>query len=501
MAHVTLVRPPFLGTRWELTVDATPPISLAYLAGYLRALRHDVSVIDAVGEALERGMRSCGRGLLTLGLTPEEIVARIPPGTDLVGVSAMFSVEWPFIREIIGRIRERFPSLPIVLGGEHATAQYEFSLRNCPALDVAALGEGELTLADLAVALTEGRPLDSVPGIAFRQGAEIVRTAPRPRIRDIDGLPEPAWELTPLPKYLDRGLAYGVERGRTIPMLASRGCPFECTFCSNPAMWTTRWLARNPARVVDEIERHVARYDIDSVDFYDLTAIVRKDWIIEFCEELMRRGVRVDWQLPSGTRSEALDEDVIPLLRKAGCSNLTYAPESGSDRMLKLIKKKVKLPRMMRSIEAALAAGINVKVTLIMGFPDETWSDVWRTFRFIVSLALRGVHDVSVWAFVPYPGSELFTRLVQERRLHPETDDYFLSLAAYADVSKTRSWSQHIGSRTLMWLRIAAFVLFYGLSFTLRPARLYAVARNLVSGRHQSKLESRLAALARKVAT
>jgi radical SAM superfamily enzyme YgiQ (UPF0313 family) len=266
-------------------------------------------------------------------------------------------------------------------------------------------------------------------------------------------------------------------------------------------MWTTRWLVRTPGKVLDEMEKYIAAYRIDSVDFYDLTAVVRKDWILEFCHELLRRGIKVDWQLPSGTRSEALDADVIPMLRKAGCTNLTYAPESGSDRMLKLIKKRVKLPRMLTSIETALAAGINVKVTLIMGFPGETWRDILKNFRFMAQLAVRGVHDVSVWAFVPYPGSALFESLVREGRVNPETDEYYLSLAAYADVGRTRSWSESFGSGTLKAIRIAAFFFFYGLSFAIRPLRLFQIARNILSGRHQGKFESRLVALIRKIRT
>ncbi len=501
MAHIALVRPPFYGTRWELTVDATPPISVAYLAGSLVAQNHHVTVIDSVGEALERGMRPLNNGLLTLGLSPDEIASRIPSGTDVIGVSSMFSVEWPFIRDIVETIRRRFPSVPLVLGGEHPTARYAFSLKSCPGVDAIVLGEGEATFGELVTAVRTGIPLDGVRGIAFRRGGEVVTTPPRPRIRDVDAIPEPAWELTPLEAYLDRKLAYGVERGRTMPMLASRGCPYECTFCSNPVMWTTRWLVRTPRKVVDEMEKYIAAYGIDSVDFYDLTAVVRKDWIIEFCEELLRRGIKVDWQLPSGTRSEALDNDVIPLLHRSGCTNLTYAPESGSDRMLKLIKKKVKLPRMLTSIETAIAAGINVKVTLILGFPGETWRDVLKTFWFLAQLAVRGVHDVSVWAFVPYPGSALFEGLVRDGRLDPETDEYFMSLAAYADIGRTKSWSQSFGSRTLKAIRIGAFLFFYGLSFAIRPLRLYHIAKHILSGRHHSKLESRLVSLIRKVRT
>ncbi len=112
-------------------------------------------------------------------------------------------------------------------------------------------------------------------------------------------------------------------------MLATRGCPYSCTFCSSPDMWTTRYYARSPASVVDEIADYVERYGISNVDFEDLTAFINRDWILAFCAELVRRDLHISYQLPSGTRSEALDAEVLAPLWRSGCRNLTYAPESG----------------------------------------------------------------------------------------------------------------------------------------------------------------------------
>ena len=112
-------------------------------------------------------------------------------------------------------------------------------------------------------------------------------------------------------KYIDGGFTYGVNLGRSMPILATRGCPYQCTFCSSPAMWTTRYYVRDVADVVDEIASYVERYAATNVDFYDLTAIIKRDWILAFCAELERRGLDITYQLPTGTRSEALDEEVL----------------------------------------------------------------------------------------------------------------------------------------------------------------------------------------------
>src|SRR5439155_4419084 len=106
-------------------------------------------------------------------------------------------------------------------------------------------------------------------------------------------------------KYIDNACTYGANLGRSMPILASRGCPFECTFCSSPQMWTTRWSARKPEFVLAEMKKYIQRYCVTNFDFYDLTAIVKKQWIADFCRLLIDERVNVTWQLPSGTRSEA----------------------------------------------------------------------------------------------------------------------------------------------------------------------------------------------------
>src|SRR5262249_24931661 len=152
-----------------------------------------------------------------------------------------------------------------------------------------------------------GRDAASVPGIAFIRHGEGVRTPHRERVRSVDQIPRAAWDLTPIENYLAGGLSYGVSTGRTMPIFATRGWPYQCTFCSNPVILTTRWYARSPKDVADEIQSYVSLYRADNFDFYDLTATLKKDWIKEFCQELIDRKLNITWQLPAGTRSEAID--------------------------------------------------------------------------------------------------------------------------------------------------------------------------------------------------
>jgi radical SAM superfamily enzyme YgiQ (UPF0313 family) len=500
MTAVTLIRPPSIVGRLALTLNATPPISLAYLAGSLTAAGHRVHLIDGVGEALGSLRPAYRPDIFINGLSAAEIVDRIPADTGLIGISCLFSHEWPFIRDLVRLIAARLPGAPIVLGGEHATAAPEFSLSDAPELTACALGEGEQTIVDLADAVAAGRSLLCVPGLVVRSSRGIETTAKRHRILGVDEIPRPQWDGLPIERYLDAGLSFGVDRGRTMPILATRGCPYQCTFCSSPNMWTTRYVARDPADVVDEIEGYVARYNAQNIDFYDLTAIIKREWLVEFCQLMIARRVPVVWQLPSGTRSEALDYEALRLMYAAGCRNVSYAPESGSERILDAIKKRVVISRMERSMADAVRAGVNVKVNIILGFPGEERSDIADTLRFILRMARLGIHDVSVWTFSPYPGSELFDRLRAEGRIPALDDDYFAGLLSYSDVGQAVSWTQHVPSLELRAYRTGGMALFYGTSWLLHPDRPMRSLRNVAGKRYESRMEMSLGNLVRRLA-
>ncbi len=501
MAIATLIRPPSVVGRFALTLNATPPLSVAYLAGSLTAAGHDVQVIDAVGEALRAMHPGYRPDIVVNGLSIAEIVDRIRPDTALVGISCLFSHEWPLIRDLIAAVAARLPGVAIVCGGEHATAVPELCLADAPALLACALGEGEETVVDLVAACAGRQPLADVAGIVFRASDGFRRTAPRARIGDVDDIPAPRWDLTPIAQYLDGGFSFGVDRGRTMPLLATRGCPYRCTFCSSPRMWTTRYTTRTPARVVDEIEDFVRRYRAENIDFYDLTAVIEREWILEFCRELDARRLRITWQLPSGTRSEALDEPVLRAMYRSGCRNVSYAPESGSERTLHAIKKKVKLDRLAASMRSAVRAGLNVKANILIGFPGEEKSDLRSTMRFLLRMARIGVHDVSVWTFSPYPGSELFDGLRAAGRLPRLDDDYYASLLSYSDISGSVSYADGLASAELQRYRVGGLLLFYGASYLTHPGRPLRSLYNIATRRYESRMEMSFGNLVRRLST
>ncbi len=494
--HVTLIRPAMISSTGTWSSPITPPLGLAYLAAVLEENGTPVTAIDAVAEKVEQFIEA--DGYVYQGLTIEETVERIDPATELVAVSCMFTQDWPWIRLLLRAIRARFPEKPIIAGGEHVTALPEYSLRDCPELDYCVLGEGEETLVELANCLHDSDRLTSVAGIAMLQDGQYVQTASRKRIRAVDDLPWPSWDHFPMEVYLASRNAHGVYLGRSMGIVATRGCPYKCTFCSNPVMYGNLWIARKPADVLDEIEHYIHKYDADNIDFYDLTFILKKSWIVEFCRLIEERGLKFTWQLPTGTRSEVIDDEVAAACYRTGCRNITYAPESGSERTLKLIKKQIHLGSVIESVRASLRNGVHVKCNIIIGFPHESRKEVLQTLWFCWKLAVIGVHDVGIFLFSPYPGSQLFRELQEDGTIGPLDESYFRSLVSFMDPFAPSEYCKAVHGRELLFWRLFGMATFFALSYLVRPVRFIRLIKNLIKNQSQTVLEQRLGAILRR---
>lgn len=486
--RICLIRPPVLQLPVSFSsFGAIPPIGLAYIAAVLRDAGHHVTLIDGPGEALERftSVPSPAGTLQLNGLTAEEIVERIAPDTQVIGITHMFLHEWPTIREIAERAKARIPGASLVLGGENATGFWPWIFRETPAVDYCVLGEGEATILELVARLATGQPAHDIPGLACRPAASDAGPVQlSPRITQVATIPWPAWEYVNVDGYMSVADTHGVNRGRSIPMMATRGCPYQCTFCSSASMWTTRYVTRTPADVVREMTSYVERYRANNVNFCDLTAIIRREWIIEFCQLLIAERLGVSWQLPSGTRSEALDAEVLGLMYEAGCRNITYAPESGSQRMLDLMKKRVTLPRMIESLRAAERRGLRTRISIIIGHPEERRQDCWRSLKLMIRTALIGCHDASVMVFAPYPGSADFNALLEAEKLTISEQYYYVALSRGGRSSST--YNPRMSRGELLVIQLAMLLTFYGLAYLTRPWRFVTLIRGLVTGHEEN---------------
>ena len=485
-SDIQLVRLPAAECFRLSTGSISLPLGLAYISSCLKERGFKVDILDAVGEA-PTNRTGYFKGYL-VGLGFKEIIEKINPNTLAVGISVIFTHEWPVAVKLVSLIKEKFPNIPIILGGEHISAMPEFCM-NTSSADYLVMGEGEETIIELMNAIKNKSSVEKTEGIGYRKNNEVVINNRRNRRKSIDEIPYPDWEPFNLKGYHEHRFAGGMYTdGITIPILATRGCPYQCTYCSSPNMWSPLWIPRNPILVVDEIEYYMKKFGAKSFPFQDLTAIIKKDWVKAFCEELIKRDLNINWQLPSGTRSEAIDNEVAVLLKKSGMSSMAYAPESGSDETRKMIKKQMKTDRLFDSIGATANADLNLSVFLVIGFPHDLPEHLEENYNFVDQLAKHGVTDLAIAFYMALPGTELFYSLYDSNKIKLNKQ-YFTHILDSMGLYPSKKYCPAISPIGLFLWKMKLYLRFYKAK---RGGLFSSVARGnkgIISSKgHESKL-------------
>jgi len=492
---VTLIRPPRLLKLYNKSLFPAAPLGMAFIASALENAGHEVTVIDAIAHNSRKTSKFKGDIVLN-GLTNEEIINMIPEGTQLVGLSCMFTQDWLNSKKLINEIGVAFPEAAIIAGGEHISALPEFSMSQCPALTACVVGEGEETVVELSKAIESKAELGNLQGIVYRNAnGEILQTERRKRIRDLNEITVPAWHLFPVSAYFEEGLFMAVGLKRSLPILATRGCPYTCTFCSSPSMWGTRYFMRDPSKVVDEIEQLIKNYSVDGVELFDLTAVISANWIIEFAKEILKRDVKITWQLPAGTRSEAITEEVVHYMKLSGCNVLSYAPESGSQEILDLIKKKVSIPKLLKAVSYSNKEKLIVKVFIIIGLPHETHKHIWQTILFLIKCSWYGAYDMVPSPFYPYPGSALFKEVVADGKIDLNTDLYYEKLINAQNLFGIEFFNKNLSKYWLRFYFLLYLLSFYLSNYLFRPIRFVRTAINISRNTPQTRGEHTMIAI------
>ncbi|MGH7342371.1 MAG: B12-binding domain-containing radical SAM protein, partial [Candidatus Rokuibacteriota bacterium] len=347
-------------------------VTLPYLAAALRAEGHEVEILD----------------LLLARTTPEKIERRMQSlRPQLVGITSV-TLNHHIASSIAEVVRKCDEQVPIVMGGPHVSFEIEGSFRDLPALDFIGIGEGEHTIVELARALEGRMGLQDVRGLALRErgSGRVLRTPPRALEDDLDELAPPARDLVPLARYL----AFDSHAS----VVTSRGCPYECIFCSAPA-WTGRKVRyRDPSRCVDEIEELSALGFREITIEDDLFTLYRKHFLA-VCGELIRRDTGIRWNAFS--RVDTITPEIVETMARAGCQAICFGVESGNQEILDLVKKKSDLHKVKEAMRMTQAVGISALASFIIGLPGETEETLRKTVEFADELhakfgSLYGFH-------------------------------------------------------------------------------------------------------------
>lgn len=479
--------------------EGAPPLGLAYVAAALRAAGYPPFVLDALGEATDQySSFPCEKGdLIVQGYGVDAIVERLPANLDVLGIGNLFLHELRFLQRLLPAIRERFPHLVVILGGENATGMWPDLLRLMPEVTGCILGEGDEAFPALIRILERGDGLEQAPSLGYRVNGEPTQTPRARRIGAIDDLPWPAWDLFPVARYLEARIRSGVYRGPSLPILTSRGCPYSCAFCSSPNMWGTTYVARDPDKLVDEIAWLMRTYGVTNFDLRDLTSVLTKKWIRAFHADVARRRLAFTWQIPQGTRSENLDRETLELMYDSGCRNFGYALESVSPHVITRMKKKVVPARLFASIREALRLGFRLDIFFVTGYPGETRWDHLAYFRAIVRLAWMGADVVSLMQFNPYPGSADYQTYRAEGRIRFDQDDYVYS-SLFRTTGQYAASETQFSSTYLSLFQTTCLVTFFVLQFLFRPWRVVRHAWTLLRAREETLLDQFLVVKARQ---
>lgn len=392
-----LIRPLTPASSSSGIVSVQYPINIGYLAAYLK--RHGVltTVRDYEVEPFEEG---------------EFLESVRSSRVSLVGFSCMT----PHIRHaafLAGLVKKHFPDVLTVVGGVHATAIPEQTLEEFPQFDVVVRGEGEQTLLDLYRSIEGSHPLATVKGIAFRAGGETRLTPPREPMEDLDLLPFPARDLIPLERYRTSHVSRGFSRKamNIAEIMTSRGCPYDCIFCASKVVHPRRVRFRSAENIIAEMEALVREQNVTHFSFLDDTFTIKREVLYPVCDFMGKRGLTFD----CFTRVNDVDEEKMGRMVASGCRKISFGIESGSPRVLKLLKKGITVEHVENAFRIARRARLPViEATFLLGsHPDESREDIELTKRLIFRLR---PDIMALFIAVPYPGTEL-NRILKERGL------------------------------------------------------------------------------------
>jgi len=406
-------------------------MDIAYVAAVLEK-KHTVCIIDSPTEGL-RKLGEMDEKRYRLGLTNEEIAERIKQWQpDLVVITVPFSGWWKTAFDVASAVKGVDKGVTTVLMGLDPSARPADCLAH-PNIDFVVIGEPEQTVLELAGVLERGKveELEKVRGIAFIKKGKTIITPPRPLIQNLDSLPFPARHLLPMEIYFaavkENPLRGEISKPWAM-MITSRGCPYNCVFCTSHTVMGRQWRARSPENVVDEIEQLVRTYQVKQVDFLDDNMTLDKKRMEAICDLIVKRGLRIEWFTPSGVRADTLDEELLRKMKEAGCKKIRLAPESGVQRVVdQIIRKNQRLEAVEKAVVLCKKVGIKVGCFFVIGLIGETKKDIEETIKFAYKLRRLGAEGFIFSIATPQYGTELYEQAKRGGFLRDNFSDEALS--------------------------------------------------------------------------
>jgi len=390
--RIVLVHP--AGSNWipgrrdvSAIANRMAPIGILSMASFLAEKGHETFVYDCYGPHARSGVSN----------TVDEILSARP---DMVGFSTTTS-SFPDGYEIAAFLKEKAPDIKILFGGAHISAMGDLLMNDYPLIDMMCIGEGELTVSELA----DGTPLDLINGLVYRENGKIKKNPARSYIKNLDDLPFPDYgKLKGFPGQYHLPLfSYIQKPGAT--MITSRGCPYQCSFCDR-SVFQNRFRSNSAEYVYQHILYLNKNYSVRHINIYDDLFTTQRKRISELCEMLINKRLKMNFNCI--VRAGHIDDELLGLLKRAGFLQLNIGIESGDPELLESNKPGVRIEEIRRDIKKIQAHGLRAKGLFIMGLPGETEASIKKTSDFILSL---GLDDMNMSKFSPFYGAPIWKNL------------------------------------------------------------------------------------------
>jgi anaerobic magnesium-protoporphyrin IX monomethyl ester cyclase len=422
--RILLIQPPS-----PKIYQAFLPLGLAYIAGSLMRKGHKVTVWDFNAERPSR--RAAQRRIKAEGDTFE-----------LAGITGLTG-DYPYLEWLSTTFKRFHPGTKIVAGGHLASAVPAVLMESLP-IDFAVVGEGEETMVDLTECLSSGSHLLEVRGIYFRDGSgQILSTPPRERLAELDNLPLPPWEAFPMDRYLrDRHGSFseqvgGDGEGGLMSLMASRGCPFDCVYCDHTIKgYKPRY--RPVGHVIDEIKILMDRYGprIRRFYFWDDILIWDRNWTEDFCRSLLAQELKIKWTC--NAHVSRVEPRIMSLMKEAGCENVRFGIESGSQKILDGLNKGVRVEKALDALRVCLDAGLSLTLYILVGMTGESEETIEETVQFfkglVTPLNVYHFRKIHVFMLTPYPGTRLHDGLLGKGLRSPSRESLRRECDGYDDI-------------------------------------------------------------------
>lgn len=426
MKKVLLINPPQTYKKYQL-FSTYFPIGLMYLAAMVK----DVCQVE-IFDCLTIDFETNNGSFVTYGASPKVIKKVIQEkNPDVVGISVPFTTQYKSA-ELVGIItKEVNPEITTVFGGPDPTVRYKDILRN-DYCDYCVIGEGEQTFFEFITTFSSSSCLENIKGLAYKRNGGIYYK-PRPFNTSLDNLPFPAFDLIDVNKYLNNKYLYrnrSNNHKNSISIITSRGCPYNCIFCSIKLHMGQKYRAHSPEYVIRLIRLCLDKYGISNFHFEDDNLSFDKRRCEAILDCIIKDNLNIRWDTPNGVRSDSLDFNLLKQIKQSGCKQIILAIESGNQRVLdEVIRKHSKLDKMIEIVEYCKELNIWAKSFYVIGFPGETIEEMKET----TNLALRLFREYNLFPIMlvatPLYGTELYEICSREKFIDGDPTFDELSLA------------------------------------------------------------------------